>query len=89
MFISQNPHRDADCRAQHKQDNDNANVATVQPSRVGMCSALDLPEQDSEPGPPFIAFSATEVTPTAASTQVEKGTWSFGPLPTIHPAPRP
>ena len=64
-------HSDVDCRAQHKQGNGNANVATVQPSRVGMCSALDLPEQANEPERPCIVFSATEVTSTAASTQTE------------------
>ena len=71
MFISQKitTHRDADYRAQHKQNDDNAIVATVQPLRVGTCSALDLPEQDNEPGRPYISFSATEVTSTAASTQ--------------------
>ena len=53
-----------------------------------MCSALDLPEQDNEPGRPYIAFSATKVTPTAASTQIEKGARPFGPLPINRPAPR-
>ena len=82
-------HRDADHRAQHNQDNDNANVSAVQPSRVDVRSALDLSEQDNEPGRPYLSFSATEVTPTAASTPIEKGTWPFGPLPTIRTAPHP
>ena len=79
---------DADCRAQHKEGNGNANVAAVQPSRVGMCSALDLPEQDNEPERPFLVFSATEVTSKTASTQTEKDTWPFGPQPTMCPVPR-
>ena len=44
-----------------KKDNDNDSVATVQPSCVGICSALDLLEQGNEPGPPCITFSATEL----------------------------
>ena len=82
-------HRDADCRAQHKQYNNNAKVAKVQPLHIGMWSALDLPKQDYEPGRPYIFSSTTEVTPTAAMTQIEKGTWPLGLLPTILPAPRP
>ena len=54
-----------------------------------MCSALDLPEQDNEPGRPYIAFLATEVTPKAASTQIKKGTWPSGPLPSVRSAPHP
>ena len=50
-------------------------------------SALDLPEEDNEPGLPYIAFSATEVTPTAALAQIEKGTWPLDPLPNIRPGP--
>ena len=53
------------------------------------CSALDLPEQYEEPGRPYIAFSANEMTRTVASTHREKGTWPFGPLPIIRLAPRP
>ena len=81
-------HSDADCRVQHKEGNGNVNVAAVQPSRVGMCSALDLPEQDNEPERPSIVFSATEVTSKAVSTQTEKDTWPFGPQPTMCPVPR-
>ena len=42
MFISQTTttHRDADCRAKHKQDSDNDNIVTVQPSHAGVCVAL-------------------------------------------------
>ena len=61
--------------------------ATVQSAPVAMCSALNLPEQDNEPGRPYIAFLATEVKPTAALTKKEKGSWPFGPLPTICVAP--
>ena len=76
MFIQKNhTHRHADYHAQHKQDNDNTNVAIVQPSCVGICSAFYLPKLGNEPGHPLIAFSATKVTPTAASTSIEKGTW--------------
>ena len=54
-----------------------------------MYSVLDLPKQYNNPGLPYIAFSAAEVMPMAASTQMDKGTWSLGPLTIIHPAPRP
>ena len=54
-----------------------------------MCNALDLPEQGNEPGCLFITFSATQVTPMATSTQIEKATWPLGPLPSIHPVNRP
>ena len=82
-------HRDADYRVQDKQDNDNANVATVKPRREDICSAFDLPEQDNKPGRPFVAFSVSGKTPAAASIQIEKGVWSLDPLPNIRPAPRP
>ena len=54
--------------------NDHVNAATVQLSRVDMFNALDLLEQDNELTHPYITFSATEATPTQASTQMEKGT---------------
>ena len=61
-------HRDGECRSQHIKDKGEANVATAEPSRVGMCSAFDLPEPTSESGFPYNVFSATEVTPMATST---------------------
>ena len=44
LYYKTTTHRDTNCRAHHKQDNGNANVSIVQPSRVGMCSALGLSE---------------------------------------------
>ena len=76
-------HRDAGYGAQQKQDSANDNIAIVQPSRVGMCKAPDLPDQDNEPGRPHVNFSATQV------TQIEKNTWSLGPMPTICSMPPP
>ena len=43
-----------------------------------MYSALDPPEKDNEPERRYIAFSATEVTPMAATTPIEKDTWPLG-----------
>ena len=54
-----------------------------------MCSALDLGTQGKESGCPVIAFSATEVIPTASSTQTEKDAWLLDPLTTVLPSPRP
>ena len=76
-------YRGTNCHAPHSQDNENANVVTVQ----GMCSALDLPKQDKERGRPYIAFSATEVTPTVASGHKE-GHVAIWTTAGYHPAPR-
>ena len=47
----------------------------------GICSARDIPNPKEDADRPFISFSATEATSSAATTTLEqeKGTWSFGP----------
>ena len=82
-------HSDADCRA-IKNANGNAHVAAAQHTRMqGICSARDIPDPKEDSERPFISFSATEVTSSAATTtsKQEKNTWPFGPSPATCPWP--
>lgn len=65
-YGSRTIHSDTDCHIQHKQYKGNANTASVQSLRVGMCSAVDLSEQDNETERPYVAFLVTEATSRAA-----------------------
>ena len=58
---------DADCRARRRRRADgNADTAATGPSCIkGTCNAYDLPEEDDQPGRPYISFTAAEVHPTA------------------------
>ena len=55
----------------------------------GIYSACDIPDPKEDLERPFISFSATEVTSSAATTtsKQEKGTWPFGPSPATCPWP--
>ena len=91
MYSYQNTtnHSDADCRA-IKNTNGNAHVASAQHTCTqGTCSGRDIPDPKEDSERPFIFFSATEVTSSAATTtsKQEKGTWPFGPSPTMCPWP--
>ena len=56
----------------------------------GICSAYDLPHEDTQPERPYISFTATEVHPTAAIA-AEKShkaeTWPFSSLSASRPCP--
>ena len=54
-----------------------------------VCSARDIPDPKENSERPFISFSATEVTFSAASTtcKQEKDTWPFGPSSATCPWP--
>ena len=82
-------HSDADCRAIKNADG-NAHVAAAQHTRMqGICSTRDIPDPKKDPEHPFIFFSATEVTSSAATTTSKqgKGTWPFGLSPVTCPWP--
>lgn len=64
------------------------NIATDRPSYIGTCSE-HLPQTDSEPWRPHIAFAATEVTYTIASENMETPVSSSALLQTLHPMFRP
>ena len=82
-------HSDADCRAINNA-NGNAYVAAAQHTRMpGICSARDIPDPKDDSEYPFISFSATEVTSSAATVpfKQEEDTWPFGPSPVACPWP--
>ena len=87
-------HSDSDCRAiknaNIKNANGNAHVAAAQHTCMQrICSAPDIPYPKKDSERPFISFSATEVTSSAAITtsKQDKCTWPFGPSPATCPWP--